>query len=179
MSDEEQKVPVERPLWNPYVAGFALGLVLLASFLVLGFGLGASGAANRTGAYLAHKVAPETMEKSAYFSKYVGSSNKHVLDDWLIFSVFGVFLGGAVGAFSSGRMRKRILRGPNISVRNRILLAVAGGVLLGVGARIARGCASGQGLTGGALLSAGSWAFMMLFFMGAYLAAPLLRRQWR
>ena len=179
MSSETPKVPSERPLWNPYVAGFALGLVLLASFLVLGFGLGASGAANRTGAYVAHKLAPRTMENSSYFSRYVGSGKKHVLDDWLIFSVMGVFLGGAVGAFSSGRMRRRILRGPNISVRNRILLAVFGGMLLGLGARIARGCASGQGLTGGALLSAGSWAFMMLFFMGAYLAAPLVRRQWK
>lgn len=178
MNEDNQDGPAERPLWNPYVAGFALGLVLLASFLVLGFGLGASGAANRTGAFLAHKVVPEAMEKNAYFEKYV-SGDKHVLDDWLIFSVFGVFLGGAVGAFSSGRMRRRVLRGPNISVRNRIMLAVAGGVLLGVGARIARGCASGQGLTGGALLSAGSWAFMILFFMGAYMAAPLIRRQWR
>ena len=29
-----------RPYWNPYVAGIALGLVLLASFLIMGFGLG-------------------------------------------------------------------------------------------------------------------------------------------
>lgn len=168
----------ERPLWNPYVAGIALGLVLLSSFLLLGFGLGASGAANRAGIFLSHKVAPDAVEQNAYFSKYV-VTKKHPLDDWLVFEVLGVFLGGAVGAFSAGRMRRTVLKGPNISRRNRLLLAILGGVLAGVGARLARGCASGQALTGGALLSAGAWVFMGAFFMGAYLAAPLVRRQWR
>ena len=168
----------ERPLWNPYLAGLALGLVLLASFVVLGFGLGASGASNRVGIFITHKVAPQAVEQNKYLGKYV-KGEKHVLDDWLIFSVLGVFLGGAVGAFSSGRMRRAILAGPNISARNRLILAVLGGVIAGIGARFARGCASGQGLTGGALLSAGGWIFMLLFFMGAFLAAPLVRRQWK
>ena len=169
----------ERPFWNPYVAGVALGLVLLASFLVLGFGLGASGASNRVGVFAAHVVAPEAVEANAYFGKYVGAGKKHVLDDWLVFEVLGVFLGGAVGAYSGGRMTRGVSRGPNISVRNRFLLAMAGGVLMGIGARIARGCASGQALTGGSLLSAGSWVFMGCFFAGAYLLAPVVRRQWR
>ena len=42
--------PAIRPedrFWNPYLAGVLLGLVLLASFLIMGKGLGASGAANR------------------------------------------------------------------------------------------------------------------------------------
>ncbi len=29
--------------WNPYLAGIALGLVLLSSFLIMGKGIGASG----------------------------------------------------------------------------------------------------------------------------------------
>ena len=28
-----------RPFWNPYLAGVVLGLVLLSSFLLMGFGL--------------------------------------------------------------------------------------------------------------------------------------------
>lgn len=30
---------VEKPLWDPYLAGFVLGLVLLATYLVFGRGL--------------------------------------------------------------------------------------------------------------------------------------------
>ena len=33
-----------RPYLNPYLAGFGLGLTLLAAFVLLGHGLGASGA---------------------------------------------------------------------------------------------------------------------------------------
>ncbi len=49
---------------------------------------------------------------------------------------------------------------------------------MGIGAKLARGCTSGQALTGGALLSAGGWAFMMMVFAGGYGAAWLMRRQW-
>ena len=169
----------ERPLWNPYVAGIALGLVLLASFVVLGFGLGASGASNRVGIAAMHLLLPGTMEQNAYFAPYL-STGKSVLSDWLVFEVLGAFLGGAVGAYSGGRMKRgNVERGPNISIRNRMLLALVGGVAMGLGARIARGCASGQALTGGALLSAGSWVFMGCFFAGGYLLAPVVRRQWR
>jgi uncharacterized protein len=50
---------------------------------------------------------------------------------------------------------------------------------MGVGAKLARGCTSGLGLTGGATLSVGSWLFIIAAFVGAYAAAPLLRRAWR
>jgi hypothetical protein len=32
-----------KPYWNPYVAGVGLGLTLLAAFVIIGRGLGASG----------------------------------------------------------------------------------------------------------------------------------------
>ena len=50
---------------------------------------------------------------------------------------------------------------------------------MGVGAVLARGCTSGLALTGGALLSAGSWLFMMAAFAGAYVFAPFVRKAWR
>jgi hypothetical protein len=47
------------------------------------------------------------------------------------------------------------------------------------GAALARGCTSGQALTGGALLNLGSWAFMLMVFAGAYAVAYFFRWQWR
>jgi uncharacterized protein len=49
---------------------------------------------------------------------------------------------------------------------------------MGVGAKLARGCTSGQALSGGALLSLGAWAFMLMVFVGAYATAWFVRRQW-
>lgn len=169
----------ERPLWNPYVAGVALGLVLLGSFLVMGFGLGASGTFNRLSIGAARLVAPRSIEGSDYFRQYTGAGT-HLLDDWLVFEVLGVFLGGIVGAYSAGRMKREVLRGrAAFPAALRLALAVAGGMLMGIAARLARGCTSGQALTGGSLLSLGSWVFMLAVFAGGYLVAPLVRRQWR
>ena len=50
---------------------------------------------------------------------------------------------------------------------------------MGIGAKLARGCTSGQALTGGALLGVGSWAIMMCVFAGAYATAWFVRRQWK
>ena len=49
---------------------------------------------------------------------------------------------------------------------------------MGIGAKLALGCTSGQALTGGALLNVGSWAFMMCVFGGAYGLAWFVRRAW-
>ena len=57
--------------------------------------------------------------------------------------------------------------------------ALGGGVLMGVGAKLARGCTSGQALTGGALLSAGSWIFIATCFASAYVVRAVARRLWR
>ena len=175
---QAETVTQERPFWNPYAAGFVLGLVLLASFLVMGFGLGSSGAANRLAIGAADLVAPRWIEANGYFGQYVGPG-KHVLDDWLVFEVLGVFLGGLVAAYSAGRLKPGVLKGPNISRGQRLAMALAGGVLMGIAARIARGCTSGQALTGGAVLSLGSWIFMMMVFAGGYIAAPFIRRAWK
>ena len=169
----------EQKFWNPYAAGVALGLVLLGSFLIMGHGIGASGAANRLAVGAAYVAAPDAVGHDAYFGKYVGPG-KNVLDDWLVFEVLGVFLGGIVGAYSAGRWRREIQMGPRpMPAWSRLGLALLGGILMGVAARLARGCTSGQALTGGSVLSLGSWAFMMMVFAGGYLAAPLVRRQWR
>lgn len=155
---------MERPqrFWNPYLAGVALGLVLLGSFVVLGRGLGASGGAYRLGVFLTG-------------AHHAGG---HPLAEPIVYGLLGVFLGGALGAYSAGRLGRAVLRGPRIGVAPRLALALTGGVLMGVAARFARGCTSGQALSGGALGSLGAWVFMFSVFAGGYALARLVRRQW-
>lgn len=172
MSVQEQK------LWNPYVAGVALGLVVLGSYLLLGHGIGASGAAARAGAAALHAVAPEHVADNAYMGKYVANGSS-VWDDWLVFEVIGVFFGGLVSAFLAGRHKPGVTRGPTFSIIGRLSLAFAGGVVMGFAARLARGCTSGQALSGGSLLSVGSWVFMLAVFAGGYAMALAVRRQWK
>jgi hypothetical protein len=163
--------------WNPYVAGVALGLVLLATFVVMGNGLGASGASLRAGVAVVGAVAPEAVAASPGLAK--AWADGHPFDFWLVFEVLGVVLGGFVGAWTSGRLGVEVLRGPTFPKAARLGMALAGGVLMGAAARATRGCTSGQALSGGALLSAGAWAFMLSVFAGGYALAWLLRRAWR
>jgi hypothetical protein len=167
-----------RPYWSPYAAGIGIGLTMLAAFYILGNGLGASGAFARFAASATHAVAPQYAESNSYFRQYFGTGASP-LKDWMVFQVAGIFIGGLIGALTARRFGATVERGSGVSARTRLLLAFAGGTLTGVAARLARGCTSGQALTGGAQLSLGSWAFMFSVFAGGYLAAWFVRRQWR
>ena len=164
--------------WSPYLAGFGLGLTLLASFWLLGTGLGASAAVARLAAWCEHLLLPSHVESSAYFGKWFSSESPHVLKYYLVFMGFGVFLGGFLSARKANRIKGIVERGPNISARTRLWLALAGGVLVGFASRLARGCTSGQALTGTALLFTGSFIFLVCMFIGAYAAAFFVRREW-
>jgi uncharacterized protein len=166
-----------RPYADPYVAGAALGLVLLAAYVVMGRGLGASGAFASSAAGIVAAASPDRAQANPYFARYLGGRGPWL--DWLLFEIIGVFIGGYLSALFAGRLRREIERGPRMSSRARLGTAFAGGTIMGLGAVLARGCTSGLALTGGALLSVGSWVFIMGAFAAAYLFAPLMKRAWR
>jgi uncharacterized membrane protein YedE/YeeE len=175
----ETRAKAAQPYMNPYLAGIGLGLVLLAAFVVMGRGLGASGAFTATLAWAGQLVVPDAVRANGFLAPYAGDGATHPLKDWLVFEVVGVFVGGLLSGLLAGRARLVVEKGPHAKARSRLLLAFAGGNLTAFGAHLARGCTSGQALTGGALLNAGSWAFMMCVFAGAYAVARLVRWQWR
>lgn len=167
----------EQKFWNPYAAGVVLGLVLLTSFLVMGKGLGASGAVYRSSVAMVNTLAPAHVASSDYMSGVV-ANGKSPFDNFFIFLAIGVFLGGVVSSYSAGRMKLAVLRGPRIGVPMRLTLAFSGGLLMGFAARLTRGCTSGQALSGGAMLSVGSWVFMLSVFAGGYAVAYFIRKEW-
>lgn len=168
----------EKPYSNPYLVGIGLGLVLLASFIIMGRGLGASGALSTLVATGVSAVAPEHASQNSFYSEYIGDGTTNPLKDWLIFQVLGVLVGGFLSGTISHRVKKGIEKGPRISTKMRLFYAFIGGGLLGWGAKLAKGCMSGQALSGGAVLNLGSWAFMMMVFAGGYATAYFMRRQW-
>lgn len=163
--------------WNPYLAGVALGLVLLAAYLVAGSGLGASALPKRTLALVGDQVAPTWTAESPVLGSYV-ADGANPMRNWLVLEVLGVVLGGFLGALSAGRLAAKVEKGPHISVKGRLRYAAVGGVIMGFGAALARGCTSGQALSGGATLATGSWVFMLMVFGGGYAMAYFVRREW-
>lgn len=177
-SVEPQKaLAAQDPFWNPYAAGIALGLVLLASFIITGKGLGASGAINRVAASMLHAVDPTWAEDNKLIGAFFGPGATP-LNAWIVYLFVGVFIGGVIAVFSARRFRVEVVHGPRIGRNGRMILALLGGAISGIAAQIARGCTSGQALTGGAQLALGSWVFMFAMFGSAYGLAWFLRKQW-
>jgi uncharacterized membrane protein YedE/YeeE len=166
------------PYMSPYLAGVGLGLVLLLTFTIMGRGLGASGAINTLVATGVNAVAPAHAQANEFISAYIGDGRRPPMVRWIVFEVLGVILGGYLSARLARRTGRRVDRGPRISDGTRMTYAFAGGAIMGVGAILARGCTSGQGLTGAALLNVGSWVFLLAIFAGAYSAAPVFRKLW-
>jgi len=167
----------EKPYVHPYFGGLVLGIVLFLAFFLTGNGLGSSGATSRIVTLVEDQIAPAHVDRTPYLLKMAGG-DKNPLDDWIV----PVFLGALIGGFTSGmifgRVKLETTKGPNISNRTRWLMAFLGGTLFLYGARLARGCTSGQALSGGATLAAGSWAIMFAIFGGAYAVAYFVRKLW-
>lgn len=166
-----------KPYQNPYFAGVMLGLVLFASFILTGHGLGNSGALSRIMASITDLISPEHVDGNFYLGAMAGG-DKNPLDHWILWAVLGTALGGFASGLISRRLGIEVRRGPRLTVLWRLVFAFAGGSLVGIGARMARGCTSGQALSGGAVLSAGSWAFMFAVFIGGYALAYFVRKLW-
>lgn len=166
-----------KPYVNPYLGGILLGIVLFLSFLLTGGGLGASGGMNNLVVLIEDWLAPQHVDRTAYLLGIAGGS-KNPLDSWTVWMLLGTFIGGLIAGSLNGRFKIETNKGPRITSRTRWVLAFVGGAFMGYGARFARGCTSGQALSGGAVLSVGSWAFMFAVFGGAYALAYFLRKAW-
>ncbi len=167
----------KRKFINPYLGGVLLGIVLFASFFLTGNGLGASGALSRIAVGVEDVLAPGHVNQTPYLLGMAGG-DKNPFNHWLLPLFVGVIAGGFISGLLSGRVKKQTCKGPRIDNKLRWVLAFAGGLIMGYGARLARGCTSGQALSGGAVLSVGSWAFMFSMFAGAYAFAWFMRKAW-
>jgi uncharacterized membrane protein YedE/YeeE len=163
---------------NPYVAGFFLGLVLLATIFVTGRGLGASGAVKSVVVASVAVVAPSHAAQSPFYSTYVGPGKDNPLKSWLVFEVIGVLIGAFVSGLVSGRLKVVTEAGPRLHPHLRWVFAVLGGALFGLGAQFARGCTSGAALSGMAVLSTAGFVTMVAIFGTGYVGAYFLRRLW-
>jgi hypothetical protein len=167
----------EKPYVHPYFGGTILGIILFLAFFLTGNGLGSSGATSRIDAAIVDAIAPQHVDNTPYLLKMAGG-DKNPLDDWIIPVFLGALLGGLVSGTIFGRVKLETTKGPNISNHTRWLMAFLGGVIFLYGARLARGCTSGQALSGGATLAAGSWVIMLCIFASAYALAYFVRRLW-
>jgi len=167
----------EKPYGNPYLAGIGIGVILFFSFFLVGKGLGGSGAITRFFVFGLDKVAPEHTAGISYFQRYLTSST-HMLDNWLVYMIIGVFAGGLIAAIRGKRTKAIMLKGDNTTTKRRIITAFAGGVLVALGARLAGGCTSGLAITGASMMAVAGWVFFLSVFAAGLFVAFFVRKEW-
>jgi hypothetical protein len=162
---------------HPYLGGTVLGVVLFLAFFLTGNGLGASGGLNRFIVFFEDLIAPGHVDITPYLITMAGG-DLNPLDNWIIPMIIGTLFGGFFSGWRNGRLKIETNKGPRITTKSRWAFAFIGGAFMGFGARFARGCTSGQALSGGAVLSVGSWFFMFAVFAGGYALAYFVRKLW-
>ncbi len=159
--------------WSPYAVGAAVGILSWIAFATLGHGLGVSGPFEELGGMMERSLVPGWADSNGW-----QRANRPVVDgEWTI--VVGIFLGSFWSASLSGQprhagvppiWRRRFGR----SASRRLGWAFAGGALMMFGARLARGCTTGHGITGALSFAVSSWAFLVVAFGAAFATAYTL-----
>ena len=162
--------------WSPYIAGAGLGLTLLATFVIVGWGLGASSAFSLLTGVGLGKLSPEYAHKLTYFSQYLNVEAP--LMNWVLFEIAGLYFGALVASFMAGNFEMKFDKPGHMSNVTRLFTAFGGGILIGFASRLARGCTSGVALSGGAQLAIAGWVFVIAMFVSGFIGAALFRRLW-
>src|SRR5690349_19052189 len=114
------------PYASPYLAGVGVGVVLLLAFVLMGRGLGASGAFSSVVAAAVNTTAPSHAAGNEFYARYLSDGATNPLKDWLVLEIIGVVIGGLASAMLAGRMRWTTERGAGISDRRRLVNAFVG-----------------------------------------------------
>ena len=151
--------------WSPYFVGAAIGLLETAAMLTAKRPLGVTTAFENTAALVAEKVAPQKMSIDDYKAER-GETPKI---DWEVGLVAGVIAGSLLSAHLSedpappdvpDTWRDKVGRSRAL----RFAAAAGGGALMMFGARMAKGCTSGHGISGTMQFAASSWLFDPIIF---------------
>ena len=163
------------PYMNPLLAGILLGMVLLATFVVTGHGLGATGFTTRLAAWIGMYVAPVATNANDYLGGMVEEGKP--LNAWITWQVIGVAIGALLSAFLAKRIHIQLDGKKFLGGAKRPLTALFGGILAGFGARVAAGCTSGLGLSGAAVLSLAGFTFLGAFFAVGLIVSRFLKEE--
>jgi len=169
---------LSRKEWPWWQAGLLLGILNVAVFYTANYYLSASTTFSRAAGMLVSLIAPAHVAANAYWQ------NVKPIVDWQFMLVLGV----PVGAFLSARLGEQAVKFtcelPGLWVNRfgtnparRWAIGLLGGILVGFGARLADGCTSGHGLSGGSQLAVSSWIFLAAMMLSGMIMARFIFRR--
>ena len=160
--------------WSPYAVGIGIGILSWLSFLISGKPIATSTTFARIGGMIEEAINGEETKQRPYYKKIKLKIN------WQMMLVVGVVLGSFLSAIISGDLQFDVWV-PSLwasafgdSAVFRVVVALAGGIILGFGSRFAGGCTSGHGISGTLQLAVSSWVSAIFFFVGGIITAHII-----
>ena len=161
--------------WSPYVAGIGIGVLSWLAFLFSDRTIGCSTPFARFSGMIERLFRGDKTLDRPYFKKYLP-----VLG-WDGMLVVGILIGAFISAQLSGTFELKWV--PDLWQQTfgntpvlRLIVALVGGILMGVGSRWAGGCTSGHGISGTLQLAISGWLSAICFFVGGIATAMLIFR---
>jgi hypothetical protein len=157
---------------SPYVIGAGIGLLDALSFAVSKRGLGVTSPFENAAAWMERRLAPDI----THINQYMQKRDDLPKLDWEAFLVLGLAVGSYLTSRAVPKTRQLGLAPAwkkrfGEDSRTRLLSSLAGGALMMMGARMAKGCTTGHAITGTMQGAASSWIFTPLMFASSVLAA--------
>ena len=161
--------------WSPYVAGAGIGVLSCLAFLLSDRPIGCSTAFVKARGLIGRMINREGTERKEYYREIIPQV------DWAFMIIPGIIIGACISSLLSGQFRIFWVPAMWGTVFGydpfiRIIVALAGGILLGIGSRWAGGCTSGHGINGSIQLSLASIITACCFFAGGIATALLIFR---
>ena len=161
------------PKWSPYISGIGIGILGWLTFLLSDRTLGCSTAFARFSGILEMGIRGKKTLNKAYFRKVIPEMN------WDLMLIVGIVIGSFLSAILSGSFEFRWV--PTLFAQTfgtspfiRLITALIGGIILGIGSRWAGGCTSGHGISGTLQLTISSWIAAICFFVSGIVTAKLI-----
>ena len=161
--------------WHPYTVGIGIGILSWLAFLLSDKTIGCSTAFSHTGGMIERLFRGHKAMQRPYYKQHVPAV------DWQWMLVLGILIGAFLSAQISGTFELRWV--PERWAETfgalpipRLIVALVGGMLMGIGSRWAGGCTSGHGISGTLQLAISSWLAAICFFAGGIATAMLIFR---
>lgn len=156
--------------WSPMTGAVVLAAVGIATFVVVGRPWGITAGFALWGGKILHALGV-SVDTWPYWTWQRSALENSVLRDTTSVMDFGIILGAAIAACLAGRFAP-VWR---LGTRN-VLTALAGGLMMGYGARLAYGCNIGAYLGGLVSGSLHGWLWLVFGFLGSLLGTRLRLR---
>lgn len=172
--------PLKKDHWSPYWVGTGIGILSWITFALMDKALGVSTTMVRTAGAVESIVSETYVSSNTYFSKYLGTiAEPQPVFEWqfslVVMLVVGAFCASLLSSTQINETVPDLWKwrfGPSKLIR--FIGAFLAGIVVIFGARLAGGCTSGHGVSGGLQLAVSSWIFFLCLFAAGIVTAWLL-----